>query len=175
MKSKELESTEDHAELVSVGEFLVDSKAMEKMVDGELLKIANEELAPYKLYLLYSAKVFGPMLFGILAGLSGVIFLPEESIYNAISMGIFGVSAFISCSSCNLHEFFVIPLYKIIRARKIFSQAMEELHYEAMNNQIELKFLKQKFPLKVREIVDRKKKEEEDFQALLQCAKNNLS
>lgn len=174
MKDGELEPMEDRAELVSVGEILIDSKAMEKMVDGELLKIANENLMPYKIYLRYSMKVSGPMFFVALTGLGISLAFEGSGVYGVISGIISLLSCFVIIFSFPLHGYIVHPIYKMIRAKKIFKQAMEELRYEVMNNQTELKSLKNAFPLKVQEIVDRREKEEKDYQELLEHAKSSL-
>lgn len=177
MKSRELELTEDRGEFVSGGEILTDKKAMEKMIDGELLKIANEELLPYKAYLQHSAKIFGPFLLGILAGIGGIIsgFYWASETLCAISF-VVSVSSFVGGIILCIEDpdcFFGLALCKMYRARKIFKRAMEELRLEAMNGQIELKSLKQKFPEKVKDIVHRKDKEKEKFWALLDKARNS--
>ena len=177
MKNRELEPAKNQGELVSEGEILTDKKAMEKMIDGELLKIANEELMPYKAYLLYSAKISGPMLLIFLTSISGFIFgcIYDGPVISFISSLLMIVSLLISIFTVSdqNHGFLVHPLYKLYRARKIFKQAMEELRHEAMNGQIELKLLKTKFPEKVKEIIFRKADEKHKFRRLLDEARNS--
>ena len=179
MKNRKLEPAKNRGELVSEGEILTDRRAMEKMIDGELLKIANEELMPYKAYLLYSAKIFGPMLLIFLTSISGFIFgcIYDGPVISFISSLLMIVSLLISIFTVTVldqnHGFLVHPLYKLYRARKIFKQVMEELRYETMNGQIELKSLKTKFPEKVKEIIFRKTDEKHKFRRLLDEARNS--
>ena len=177
MKNRKLEPAKNRGELVSEGEILTDRRAMEKMIDGELLKIANEELLPYKAYLRYSAKIFGPILLVFLTGISGIIFsvICGSEAMTLISGLLMIVSLLISIFTVSdqNHGFLVHPLYKLYRARKIFKQVMEELRYETMNGQIELKSLKTKFPEKVKEIIFRKTDEKHKFQRLLDEARNS--
>jgi len=163
MNTQELEPTEIQGKLVSTGTFLVDKKEMEKMVDEELFKIANEALLPYKTYLQYSIKKFIPPFLGVLAGI-GAIFSSRAFISNAEICAFFVVASSLTivglliaiCVEYDKHGFIFHPIYKLYLAKKIFKQAIKELQCEAMDNQIDLKLLKEKFIFKVQEIRNRK-------------------
>ena len=160
-----ISSQEPEAQLVEVGNgFRVDTKELIKRIDGELVKIANEELMPYKFYLRHSAKIFVLPFIGFLVGIGGfftsTVILQDDfvSFFIFLSSCATTISSMIRIIGTSEESGFLFdPIFKIYRARKIFRQVIEELRTEVLAGKTDIKTLKYAFPERVQSITSARK------------------
>jgi len=166
MNTKELEPTEIQGKLVSTGTFLTDRQYLEKRADSELVKIANETLIPYRLYLQQFLKVHA---LPILGALTGFILMIIFAIQGCIDAVVWSLAAVMACEALmtvereyggNLdYPFSLSPILKMYRARKLFRQVMEELRTEILAGKADITKLKTIFPERVEMIINTRKED----------------
>lgn len=150
-------------ELVGVGQFLTDKTHMSRKVSAEIEKIFNEKLLPYKLYVKNSVKNLSWNLSKYLI-FAGLIFSAAKSITNINTAGIIAILLLISVESLLRdlldlpdHGFYIGPLLKLHRAKKLFKQVCKELHTDAMEGKVDVADLMTAFDAKEKEILGRAK------------------
>jgi len=147
--SREPLDQEPEAQLVEVGDgFRVDRNELVKRVDSQLILLANEQLLPYKLYLQQSARWFGLSISGTLGGIYGMILGTNLGSLLTCMLSFFTlvICVIVLLISFEEHGFFILPLCKMYRAKKLFRQVMEELRAEVLDGKTDIVKLRTIFP-----------------------------
>lgn len=168
-KGKEILAEEEvRGELVESGQLRLDRQRADVKISRDLTYYFNQQLLPYKLYFRDSSRFFILPLCVDILSIWGISFsfslepaIPGLIIF-LLSLITVAATSTLLFNTIERHGFFILPLCKLYRARKIFKQIMEELHSDAMNGKIEMNTLEKEFDSRIKRFMAQKKQEEKD-------------